>query len=196
MPSTAPIFDSVWYVFILDWDGNAALEMETLRQFELDAPRTAIFVDNQLWTKSPDALFEVFCIRFPRLNALIAAEFCTQTALAPYFISVFQRLEHLEVHFIDGGQQTITLLDAALQVEKPFKVMELDSESNESVLFFVILKVQVDLMSGETVHEFLLRESDWVNMAEDNDAQELREVNTTTIDDIADRVRTARRWRG
>jgi hypothetical protein len=147
-------------------------ESETIRQFLLDAPRMDVTIDGRTWTENqnPKKLLDYMFRVFPRWSASLAAEFCTQTALAPYFCSVRETLQP-DTHFVDGGRQTIRLDSKALtlKVEKPFKVVDFDESMNSRVLFVVTLVVEVDLQSGKIEHHFnrsSVVEKDWVYVEE------------------------------
>lgn len=148
-----------------------------LKQFLLDAPRMTIGVDGPRWTGSALELFSLVFSRFlSRPEALLAAQFCTQTALAPYFCAVQERLE-AGVHFVDGGRQHIQFdsLASRLDVEKPFKVVDFDAELNARVLFLVTLKIQVNLVTGVALHWFYQSEfeQDWVVLEEEDEERDV-----------------------
>lgn len=173
-------------------------ENETLRQFLLDAPRMNISVDHVRWRGTASELFtQVFCHLLPhRTCALVAAEFCTQTVLAPYFCAVQEKLEQLEegVHFVDGGRQQIFVdsLKSSLSIEKPFKVVDFDGDLEARILFFVTLKITVDLLTGVALHRFFQnQDEDWV-VLEENSTSAVEEEEPMLLvggpQDIAARV--------
>ena len=148
-------------------------ENETLRQFLLDAPRMDVNINGRQWNRmdAPSALAEFIFSMFPRKSAVLAAQFCTQTALAPFFCSVKDEFgkEKLtqETHFVDGGRQSVWLDSRQLlmEVEKPFKVVDFDDHMNARVLFIVTLILYVNLQDGHVQHRFTrssLVEKDWV----------------------------------
>jgi hypothetical protein len=143
-------------------------EAATKRQFVLDAPRMDVIVDGRVWTEKdgPDALLQRFFCTLPHCSAILAAEFCTQTALAPFFCSVRETLEP-DTHFVDGGRQCVHLDSRGLlmKVEKPFKIVTFDDHVNAKLLFVVTLMLEVNLQTGEIVHHFnrsSVVEKDWV----------------------------------
>ena len=145
-------------------------EVETLRQFLLDAPRMHVSVDHQKWKKSPSKLFsEVFCRHMTRSQAIHAASFCTQTALAPYFCLVQEQLGVHGFHFVDGGRQFLSFdtKSNSFEILKPFKVVDFDSECNDCVLFFVDLKLNVDAQANSCVHSFHRGEGEWIMLEDD-----------------------------
>ncbi|KAH9257996.1 hypothetical protein BASA81_003559 [Batrachochytrium salamandrivorans] len=168
--------DGDWSLLPNDAD-NQDEDSGILKQFLLDAPRMTIGVDGLRWTGSALELFSLVFSRFlSKTGALLAAQFCTQTALAPYFCAVQERLE-AGVHFVDGGRQHIQFdsLASRLDVEKPFKVVDFDSELNARVLFLVTLKIQVNLITEVALHWFYQSEfeQDWVVLEEEGEDGEV-----------------------
>ena len=171
-------------------------EGEVRRQFVLDAPRVDVAVDGQravgedagaLWGR----LTAAFAAR-PRA-ALLAADLCTQTALVPFFASLREKLGE-GVHLVDGGRQTVSIDTAAgaLRLDKPFKVVDLGEDGNADarVLFVVMLKLHVNLLSAECRHEWLrtsVVERDWVVVEDDLGSEEddLVEGVPATAADVA-----------
>jgi hypothetical protein len=143
-------------------------EADTMRQFLLDAPRMDVTVDGKPWQtrEEPSGLLEYLFSILPTNNAFLAAEFCTQTALAPFFCSVKDTLPP-EVHFVDGGRQLVRIDSdrSIMEIEKPFRVVEFNDNHDAKMLFMVTLIIQVNLESGFVHHRFTrsaLVEKDWV----------------------------------
>jgi len=166
-------------------------EVETLRQFLIDVPRMDVVVDGRIWTDTehPNELLDLLFKLLPHWSAVLAAEFCTQTALAPFFCAVKETLEP-ETHFVDGGRQTVKVnsKEKFMTVEKPFKVVDFDDHLNARVLFVVTLILEINLETGVVAHRFCrtsLVEKDWVYVQdlsqEDEDAFE----NGAGAEDIA-----------
>jgi len=148
-------------------------EAETLKQFMLDAPRMDVAIDGRNWSRNeePSKLLEHIFSLLPKRSALLAANFCTQTALAPFFCSVKETLA-ADTHFVDGGRQAVRLDSDhfTLEAEKPFKVVDFDEHMNARVLFVVTLFLYINLETGHVQHRFsrssLVEKGDWVYVDE------------------------------
>ena len=166
-------------------------EGETVRQFLLDAPRMDIMIDGRRWMRAdePSVLLEQLFSVFPRRSAILAAQFCTQTALAPFFCSVKETLGQ-ETHFVDGGRQLVRLDSSKMEmeVEKPFKVVDFDDHMNARVLFVVTLSLYVNLDDGHVYHRFSrtnLVEQDWVYVEDDTEEDNAEFEDGGGAEDIA-----------
>jgi len=166
-------------------------ENETLKQFVLDAPRMDVTVDGDAWTGNtqPDQLLSLLFRLLPRWSAVLAAEFCTQTALAPFFCSVRETLQP-DTHFVDGGRQAIFIdtREKRMRVEKPFKVVDFDDQMNARTLFVVTLILHIDLEKGMVEHHFSrssVVEKDWVYVEELSVEDANAFANGAVAEDIA-----------
>eukprot|EP00924_Labyrinthula_sp_SR-Ha-C_P012680 augustus_masked-scaffold_10-processed-gene-13.54-mRNA-1 protein AED:1.00 eAED:1.00 QI:0/-1/0/0/-1/1/1/0/197 len=124
---------------------------ELLAQFLLDIPRSTLYLNNQLYSKDTTSLFMNLWNIFTNANespdkskeekeniddclekntkAFRNIEFCTQSALAPYFQVAQKRwCREEDVHVLDGGKQIIqinTLKNIWISSEKPFRIVKI-----------------------------------------------------------------------
>lgn len=156
-----------------------------------------IIVDGKVLDPTqPKGLLEVLFQSLPRRGALLAAEFCTQTALAPYFCAVKETLGP-DTHFVDGGRQSVEISTVRLRllIEKPFRVVDFNETLDPRTLFFVSLSVNVNLVDGKVYHTFnrsTLAEQDWVIVDDDSTMDSSLPIGTEAKDVAASALRLKR----
>lgn len=126
------------------------------RQFETDAPRIAFFVDNLSLDSTQTKTLAAYLSKWSRTHSFdpkVVQYWCTQTALAPIYVRMVERLtegtnDMCTIHLIDGGFQHIVMRSSGLLcIEKPFRLMLEDQDTMHTV---ATITLHIDVAPAQT----------------------------------------------